>query len=113
MSAWTKICASTIQRPSCLKFFGCSGHLFLTANEKGIMTAPKSEHALDHLWGPFIKHVFSRLENGKLTYGDASLDKSPELLLMEIEQELFDQAGWSFIMWCRLQDVKRKLAQLK
>jgi len=77
------------------------------------MNAPKSAKALENKWGPFIKNVFSRLEMGALTYGDTSFERPPGQLLEEIEQELLDQAGWSFIMWCRLEEVRERLKQLK
>jgi len=50
---------------------------------------------------------------GALTYGDTSFERPPGQLLEEIEQELLDQAGWSFIMWCRLEEVRERLKQLK
>ena len=50
----------------------------------------------------FLKRVTARLEKGGQDYGDTSFSKDGPQLLEEIKQELEDVAGWSFILWTRL-----------
>lgn len=46
---------------------------------------------------------------GRRNYGDASFSADPATLLTEIQAELEDVAGWSFVLWCRLQRLKKAL----
>jgi hypothetical protein len=60
-------------------------------------------------WTHFSERVASRLEAGRREYGDRSFSKEPKAILAEVEQELFDVCGWSFILWCRLQTMSAAL----
>jgi hypothetical protein len=57
----------------------------------------------------FVSEVALRLEAGRESYGDHSFACAPSELLGEIEEELLDVAGWSFILWCRLQALSPRL----
>jgi hypothetical protein len=43
------------------------------------------------------------MQAGAKEYGAVSFTRSPGDLAGEIEQELFDICGWSFILWYRLE----------
>ena len=53
-------------------------------------------------YAEFIKRVTTRLEQGGDEYEDTSFSKSKPQLVEEIKQELEDVAGWSFILWTRI-----------
>ena len=52
-----------------------------------------------------------RLEQGAIEYGDKSFHRDPGDLLRELEEEALDFAGWGFILWYRLQRLKKDLAE--
>lgn len=53
-------------------------------------------------WQEFMEAVRLRMEKGRQTYGDASFSRTPLELAGEVEEELLDVCGWSFILWSRL-----------
>jgi hypothetical protein len=55
----------------------------------------------------FIDRVRSRLAAGREAYGDESFLRPIAELLNEIEEELLDVCGWSFVLWERLQAMKK------
>lgn len=59
-------------------------------------------------FGEFCSRVSARLHKGAETYGDASLHLPAPKLLDEVQQELEDVAGWSILLWARLQRLKRQ-----
>jgi hypothetical protein len=65
-----------------------------------------SRDPLDDFPG-FVAAVSQRLEKGREAYGDTSFDKPIIELLGEIEQECLDLTGWGFILWVKLQSMKR------
>ena len=56
----------------------------------------------------FVRKFLQRLEQGAKDHPD-SLDRPPEELLKEVEDEMIDIPGWSYILWLRLQKTKAKL----
>lgn len=72
--------------------------------------APISAAALQ-LWPAFVAAVSGRLEAGAREYGDHSFRRPAGELVREIEQELLDVAGWSFILWARLGALKGRLIE--
>lgn len=54
----------------------------------------------------FTAKVLLRLEEGARVYGDASLDLPTPRLTEEIQQELEDVAGWSILLWMRLERIR-------
>lgn len=57
----------------------------------------------------FFDAVRARLRQGQQAYGDKSFSRDPAELVGEIEQELLDICGWSFVTWCRLRKMQRAL----
>lgn len=73
---------------------------------------PKSDAALQQ-WPAFASEIYARLDMGKRTYGDDSFERPAERLIVEIQQELMDVCGWSFILWHRLESLKALVASLE
>lgn len=73
---------------------------------------PFSDAAISLLFPEYCSKIASRLRAGADTYGDESFGKGYLQLLEEIESEILDISGWSFVLWVRLQDIKRKLSEL-
>lgn len=71
-----------------------------------------SEKARAEQWPKFVAEVEARLNAGAREYGDKSFSASPVKLIGEIQQEIFDIVGWSFILSCRLQRVADTLDDL-
>lgn len=57
----------------------------------------------------FTEEIHSRLDGGRRTYGDSSFERPLITTIEEIKQELYDVAGWAFIMWSRLDDLERRI----
>jgi len=72
---------------------------------------PISDEALRSEFPAWSDKIRARCENGKLEYGDKSFSKDPLALIEELEQECLDIPGWSFITYCRLQQMKRALTE--
>ena len=70
------------------------------------MTPPK-----DYLedWPQFMEAVRVRMERGRETYGDKSFLRAPDELAGEVEEELLDVAGWSFVLWNRIRELRNKI----
>jgi len=54
----------------------------------------------------FVNAVSQRLEKGREAYGDTSFSRPITELIDELQQECLDLAGWGFVLWCRLQQIK-------
>lgn len=54
----------------------------------------------------FFSALAARLDEGRRTYGDASLRRPVPELRGEIEQELLDICGWSYVLWLRVRTMK-------
>src|SRR3990172_2645641 len=54
----------------------------------------------------FCAAIAGRLEQGRKEYGDRSFLRPVGDLLGEIEQELFDVAGWAFVLWVRVRALR-------
>ena len=72
-------------------------------------STPISDREIEQSWPEYVRQVESRLDMGRRNYGDASFSADPATLLTEIQAELEDVAGWSFVLWCRLQRLKKAL----
>ena len=57
----------------------------------------------------FVVELKTRLQAGADEYGDLSFSSDPKELVKEIQEELLDVANWSFILYCRLNAIKRTL----
>lgn len=60
-------------------------------------------------WPAFVQAVEARLEAGAAAYGDRSFERPAGELVGEIAEELEDVAGWAFVLWCRMESLKRRL----
>lgn len=65
------------------------------------MKVPTTEEQI-RLQREFLDQLADRLAAGRLEYGDASLRRAPAALRGEIEEELLDVCGWSFVLWLRV-----------
>ncbi len=57
----------------------------------------------------FTTRTRLRMETGARTYGNHSLSAKPAALLDEIQEELEDVAGWTVLMWYRLEQLRQDL----
>ena len=61
----------------------------------------------------FVAKMESRLAAGQREYGDASFDRPIAELIDEVEEEIIDQVGWSFIAWSRIVSLREKVGRLE
>lgn len=59
-------------------------------------------------WSRFFSKVRARLKAGASEYGETSHDRHTLDLIDEVQQELEDVAGWSAILWERLEKLRAK-----
>jgi len=57
-------------------------------------------------WPAFVEATSARLEAGRRDYGDRSFSLPADELAREVEEELFDVAAWSFILWTRVRAIR-------
>ena len=62
-------------------------------------------------WVDFVIRLRERLEAGAKQYGDVSFRRDPGELVGEVEEELLDVCGWSFILWCRLRRLAPRMGR--
>ena len=62
-------------------------------------------------WGTFARQVRDRLELGRGVYGDKSFAADPAELLAELQQEALDLAGWAFVLFTRIQQMRAALTE--
>lgn len=70
---------------------------------------PVSDEKLALMLPKYFQLMEKRLRGGADQYGDISFSSDPTKLCEELEQEVLDIAGWSFPLWCRIQDLKLRL----
>jgi hypothetical protein len=73
---------------------------------------PKSDEAIAML-PQFVGEMEARMQAGKNEYGDSSFECELKRLVVEIQQELVDNANWSHILWTRMELLKRKIARIE
>jgi len=49
----------------------------------------------------FVQQLRERLEAGAREYGDQSFVRPVSAIVAELEQELVDLPGWTYILWCQ------------
>lgn len=76
----------------------------------GLSATPESDRIISEHWSAYEDRVRARVEQGKRDYGDSSLNRPVSECLDELQQEIEDLNGWGFIIWARLEDIKRRLA---
>ncbi len=57
----------------------------------------------------YLGAVERRMERGAQVIGERSYSRDPVQLVREIKEELEDVAGWSSILWSRLDDLEKAL----
>lgn len=77
---------------------------------EGRSETPQSDEALAH-FERFVSDIHSRLETGRRVYGDDSFNGPLSRTPREIQDELLDVCGWSFILWWRIEKLKRALEE--
>jgi hypothetical protein len=76
------------------------------------MTGPDDHAAIDADLDRFVVHLRARLEAGAKTYGDSSFRRPASQLVDEVMQELEDVAGWSVLLWIRLDRLRTRVEEL-
>ncbi len=56
----------------------------------------------------YFAELRSRLKVGAECYGEKSFDKTNGRLLQEIQEEILDIAGWSYILWAKIERLKKE-----
>lgn len=64
-------------------------------------------------WPPWITRLEKRCRQGHREYGDKSFERPLFSLLEEVEEELLDQAIWSFIGWTTLHRLRERVRLLE
>ena len=59
----------------------------------------------------FVGLVQARLSAGAKEYGDRSFSRHPMDLMNEIQEELLDICGWSYVLFTRLKKVQNALQE--
>ena len=56
----------------------------------------------------YFEQLRARIRVGAEGYGDKSFEKTEGRLLQEIQEEILDIAGWSYILWAKIERLKSK-----
>ena len=56
----------------------------------------------------FWNQLWLKLERGAKEYGDASFDRPRDELWGEIQEECIDIAGWAYVLWLKVEALKRR-----
>ncbi len=75
------------------------------------MQTPISDRHIKESFPRFIEEMRQALETGKVTYGDNSFLCDADKIFDEIQGELRDNADWSFIQWCKIEELRRLMAE--
>lgn len=60
----------------------------------------------------FIRRLRTRLVAGAKTYGDQSFQRPAAELVTEVMEELEDVAGWSLLLWIRLDRLRERVESI-
>lgn len=64
----------------------------------------------------FLDHLCRRLDKGHQDYGDRSFVRPVAETVDQVDQELIDQVGWLYVLWCqaaRKTDYRKDQASLR
>ena len=61
----------------------------------------------------FFSEIQTRVLAGRRAYGDRSFSKAPRELLDEVQQELLDVCGWSYVLYCRVAQMGEALRDVE
>lgn len=73
------------------------------------MEHPVSDEKIAIDFPDYMRELAGRLRSGAETYGDGSFSRTGPELCGELSQELLDICGWGFVLWCRIQELEKKL----
>ena len=65
-----------------------------------------------HRFPEFAEQVRAKLARGQVIFEDRNFSKNPVDLMHEVQEELVDVMGWSFLVWSRLQAMREALELL-
>lgn len=65
--------------------------------------------AIKNKFPVFFEEIRKALIGGATTYGDRSFTLTIDNLLSEVEKELVDISGWSFVLWCRIRELRNQV----
>lgn len=57
----------------------------------------------------YFRQIEKRLKQGAQEYGDDSFYCQEAQLMDEISEELLDVAGWAFILWHRIERIRKSI----
>jgi hypothetical protein len=72
-------------------------------------TTPDGDPTYGEHFAQFVRMLEARLEAGAREYGDKSFDAPLGQLIDELQQEIIDQCGWSFIAFVRAERLRTKI----
>lgn len=49
----------------------------------------------------FLEQLAARLDAGAQAYGNQSMARPVEAVVEEVRQELLDEVGWIYVLWCQ------------
>lgn len=77
------------------------------------MKTEQSDINIDKLLPQFQADMTARAHQGKIEYGDKSFSRDPIELCREVQQECIDNANWAWILWVRLENIKKAIDAAK
>lgn len=77
------------------------------------MKTEQSDINIDKLLPQFQADMTARAHQGKIEYGDKSFSRDPIELCREVQQECIDTANWAWILWVRLENIKKAIDAAK
>lgn len=73
------------------------------------MKTEQSDINIDKLLPQYQDEMTARAHRGKLDYGDRSFSLDPIELCGEVQQECVDISVWAWILWVRLENIKKAI----
>ena len=61
----------------------------------------------------FKQLLDAKVELGSRNYGDSSFNLPADATVAELQAELLDVCGWGFVLWVRMERLKRRLTELE
>lgn len=77
----------------------------------GSADAPAALPTLPDSYEDFLAELEDKLLRGQADYGDASFDKPAQEILDELQAEALDLAGWGYVLWEKIERVRRRLRE--
>lgn len=61
----------------------------------------------------YFQQLYDKLKKGQQEYGNISFSRPGLSLIVEIQEECIDIAGWGYILWKKLENLKEKAKQIE